>query len=129
MVWRDEGSPFNSFGSSPGILVSFDRPALSPCLARFKDKGDPKYGEALAIIQSGRDMLARRPAADMPGFVPCAEDRRREAKYAERARIEQRNRDAIRRGSRLYDANPNDLSGEFENSSEAPGPAIEKESL
>lgn len=129
MVWRDEGSPFNSFGSSPGILVSFDRPTLSPCLANFKDKGDPKYGEALAIIRAGRDMLAQHPAADRPGFVPCAEDQRREAKYAERARIEQRNRDAIRRGNRLYDANPNDLSGKFEISGKASGPAIEKESL
>ncbi|MCP4450280.1 MAG: hypothetical protein GY809_02380 [Planctomycetes bacterium] len=115
MVWRGEGSPFNSFGSSPGILVSFDRPALSPCLANFKDKNDPKFREAIAIIQAGRDMLAQHPAADMPGFVRCAEDQRREAKYAERVRIEQRNRDAIRTGHRVYDAKPS--------------PAIEEEPL
>ena len=115
MVWRGEGSPFNSFGSSPGILISFDRPELSPCLSSFKNKNDPKYEEALTLIQAGHDMLAQYPAADMPGFVPCAEDQRREARYAERARIEQRNRDAIRTGHRVYDTKSS--------------PAIEKEPL
>jgi hypothetical protein len=104
LVWRDEGSPFNSFGASPGVLVSFDRPELSPCLARFKDKGDPSYREALALVQAGREALAQHPEADRPGFVPCAEDQRREAKYAGRRRIEQGNREAIRNGTRVYDA-------------------------
>jgi len=104
--WRDEGSAFNNFGSSPGVMVSFDRPELSPCLARFKDRSDPKYAEALALIQAGKDLLARRPEADRPGFTPCAEDQRRELKYAERRRIEQRNREAIRFGRRLYDEPP-----------------------
>jgi hypothetical protein len=39
----------------------------------------------------------------MPGFVPCPEDQRREAKYAERRRIEQQNRDAIADRKRVYD--------------------------
>ena len=63
--WGDEGSPFNSFGSSPGIMVSFDRPELSPCLAVFKDKADPRYVEALALIQAGKRCWRRargRPA-------------------------------------------------------------------
>ncbi len=102
-VWQDEGSPFNNFGASPGIMVSFDRPELSPCLANFTDSSDPRYGEALAIIRAGQEMLARHPEADRPGFVPCAEDRRREAKYAERRQIEQRNREAIHGGHRVYD--------------------------
>ena len=113
LVWRDEGSPFNGFGSSPGVLVSFDRPELSPCLANFKDKSDPKYREALALLQTGKDMLALHPEADRPGFVPCAEDQRREAKYAERRRLEQRDREAIRTGSKVYDAKPEGLSGVF----------------
>lgn len=102
-IWHDEGSPFNSFGSSPGIMVSFDRPELSPCLAHFADHSDPKYVEALGLIQTGQEMLTQRPEADRPGFVPCAEDQRREAKYAERRRVELRNREAIRRGDKLYD--------------------------
>ena len=101
--WGDEGSAFNSFGSCPGIMVSFDRPELSPCLAVFKDKTDPKYVQALALIEAGKAMLAAHPEADRPGFVPCAEDQRREQKYAERRRVEQRNREAIRTGSKAYD--------------------------
>ena len=106
LVWQGEGSPFNSFGSSPGVLVSFDRPELSPCLVNFKDHSDPKYREALGLIQAGKEMLVLHPEADRPGFVPCAEDQRREAKYAERRRIEQRNRAAIHSGKKAYDINP-----------------------
>ena len=114
LVWQDEGSQFNSFASNPGIMVSFDRPELSPCLANFKDKTDPKYREAMALIQAGKETLALRPEADMPGFVPCTEDQRREVKYAERRRIEQRNREAIRSGNKVYDAKPDGLSSRFE---------------
>lgn len=102
-IWQDEGSVFNNFGASPGIMVSFDRPELSPCLAQFADHADPKYLEAIAIIRSGQEMLAQRPEADRPGFVPCPEDQRREAKYAERRRMEQHNREAIVSGNRVYD--------------------------
>ena len=85
-------------------MVSFDRPKLSPCLARFSDTTDPKYRETLALIEAGQVMLARRPEADRPGFVPCAEDQRREEKYAQRRRLELHNREAIRTGTRFYDA-------------------------
>ena len=111
MIWRGEGSPFNNFHTSPGVLVSFDRPALSPCLANFKDKNTAQYREALALIQAGRDMLAQRPAADMPGFVACAEDLRREAKHAERARIERRSRNALRQGLSVYDNTSSQATG------------------
>jgi hypothetical protein len=102
-LWRDEGSPLNSFGASPGIMVSFDRPELSPCLANLP-AADARYLEALAIIRAGQAELAAQPEADRPGFVPCSEDQRREAKYAERRRDEQRHREAIREGGRVYDA-------------------------
>ncbi len=92
-----------SFGSNPGPEVSFDRPELSPILAGFADQNDPRYREALAIIQAGRDQLARRPRADMPGFVPSEPDQRREAKYALRRQIELDNREAIRQGKQLFD--------------------------
>jgi hypothetical protein len=61
--------------------VSFSRPEKSPCLARFADKSDPKYVEALGIIQAGKDMLAARPGAEMPGFKLEGIEARREAKY------------------------------------------------
>jgi hypothetical protein len=92
-----------SYGGCPGPDVSFDRPELSPLLAQFSDMQDSRYREALAIIQAGREQLARRPRADMPGFVPSEPDRRREAKYAFRRQIELRNREAIRRKDRVHD--------------------------
>ena len=39
----------------------------------------------------------------MPGFQPCETDRRREAKYEERRRIEMRIREAIRTDGKVYD--------------------------
>ncbi len=93
-----------SFSGCPGPDVSFDRPELSPCLERFKDHGDPKYKEALAIIGAGKGNLAKRPRGDdLEGFVPCEADQQREKKFAARRETELRNRDAIRRGDKLYD--------------------------
>jgi hypothetical protein len=101
--WADEGSPFNSFVSSPGIMVSFDRPELSPCLMKLADTNAPNYAEALAIIRAGKESLANQPEADRPGFVPCAEDQRREEKYAQRRQVEQQVRRAIHAGTKVYD--------------------------
>jgi len=91
------------YGGNPGPMVNFDRPLLSPCLAKFEDKNDASYKEALSIIQSGKAQLAERPRADMPGFKACEIDCRREEKYAVRQRIEQRNQAAIRTGAKVYD--------------------------
>ncbi|MHB9065328.1 MAG: HzsA-related protein [Pirellulaceae bacterium] len=92
-----------SFGECPGPDVSFDRPELSPLLARFPDRNDPKCREALAIIRAGQQQLARRPRADMPGFVPSDPDQYRESKFALRREIELENRAAIRRGDKVFD--------------------------
>jgi len=89
-----------------GPLVSFERPELSPCLAALAGKDDPKYREALSLINAGKQALARRPRCDMPGFVPCETDLRREEKFAARREIELRNRAAIRAGEKVYDAPP-----------------------
>jgi len=100
------GVPFNglmNYAGNPGPLVSFRRPELSPCLSKFKDKSDSAYKEALSIIQAGKAMLAKRPRADMPGFVPCEKDLSREQKYAARQTAEHRSREAIRTGARVYD--------------------------
>jgi hydrazine synthase alpha subunit-like protein len=88
---------------NPGPLVNFDRPEVSPCLTQFDDGNSPAYREALAIITEGKQMLAVRPRADMPGFQPCDTDCRREEKYATRRELEAANRDAIRAGVKVYD--------------------------
>ena len=92
----------NTFSRSTGPHVSFERPELSPCLAKL-DKDGPAYKEALAIIRAGKAMLAKRPRADMPGFQPCETDRGREEKYVRRRQAELRNREAIRSGGKCYD--------------------------
>jgi hypothetical protein len=92
-----------SYNGNRGPQVSFDRPELSPCLAQFADKQDPRYKEALSIIANGQAMLEKRPRADMPGFLPCDVDQRREEKYTIRREVELRNREAIRDGRKVYD--------------------------
>jgi hypothetical protein len=64
---------------------------------------DPRYRDALAIIESGRQQLHQRPRADMHGFQPCEKDQQRQEKYAERRRIELHNRQAIREGRMAHD--------------------------
>ena len=106
-------------GHGGDTLVNLARPNLSPCLpasprgvAAFKDRADPKYAEALAIIQAGKNMLARRPREDMPGCKLDGLDARREARYQERARIEAEVRAAILRGEKVYPYRPVSVAGE-----------------
>ena len=103
------GVPFGRltrFHSNQGPQVSFDRPTLSPCLAKIADVNSAEYAEALAIIQAGRLRLQQRPRADMPGYQPCAIDAQRQRQYAAREEIEAANRAAIRDGRKRYDARP-----------------------
>jgi hypothetical protein len=94
--------------SRPGgsIALSFTRPEVSPCLEKL-DKSDPKYKEALAILQTGQQMLAGRPRADMPGFQLADETEiRQERKYQERLNLENQMREAIARGIKKYERQP-----------------------
>ena len=86
-----------------GPMISFDRPELSPCLARVK-KDPAKYAKALAIIRAGQEQLRTRPRADMPGFVPWKRDRQRRAHFERYRSIERRAREAILKGRKLSDA-------------------------
>jgi len=100
------GVPFArraSHDGNAGPQVSFDRPHLSPCLDKLRGTDEAKYAEALAIIEAGKEMLAQRPRADMPGFAACAVDQRRQQKYATRQQIEMESRRAIREGRKVYD--------------------------
>lgn len=85
------------------VQVSFDRPEKSPCLEKFSDRNDPACREAVAIIEEGRKALVEKSSAEMADFKPCQVDQTREDKYALRLSIEQRNREAIRTGKKLYD--------------------------
>ena len=101
------GTPFAklaNYKTNLGPQISFDRPELSPCLNKFKDTSDPGYIEALAIIQAGSRMLQKRPRADMEDFMPCPLHQQRQQRYSMRQQIELRNRQAIRKDQKRYDA-------------------------
>jgi hypothetical protein len=87
-----------------GSQVNFTRPELSPCLAQFTDRNDPRYREALALIQAGRERLARQPREDMrgAGAAPLAAvDVERESRCQAQAGAESTARQAILAGTRV----------------------------
>jgi hypothetical protein len=86
-----------------GSPINFTRPEHSLCLKAFPDPTDPARREALAIIRTGQEMLAAHPRLDMPGFQPCPFDQQQFDYQAHRQTVEQRNRQAILRGQRVYD--------------------------
>jgi hypothetical protein len=94
----------------PGALISFDRPELSPCVKPLDVKSQ-EYQEALALIQKGKDNLAAKPRADMPGFIPAPFDQQRHAKYMALRDVEDAYRKAILEGRKAYDV---DMQGILE---------------
>jgi hypothetical protein len=97
---------FAAFNRKQRVNVSFDRPELSPCLARLPDTTGAAYQEALAILRAGGEMLTKRPRGDMPQFQECQVDQKRDEKYAAREREEARCRAAIVNGGKAYDPRP-----------------------
>jgi len=86
------------------LQASFTRPEISPCLARIPDKNDPRYGEALAILQAGKEALARHPRPDMPGFRLDDEiEIEQQCKFDRLQKAESESRAAIVAGQRSYD--------------------------
>lgn len=84
------------------VLVSFDRPELSPILAKLP-KDSPKYGQAIGLIRKGAARLKETPRADMEGFVPAPEDQRRLDKSADFWQQELERRKVIQSGGKIYD--------------------------
>lgn len=93
----------NSHSALRQPWISFDRPEISPALARIEAAQPARREEALALIRAGAQRLQETPEADRPGFVPCVTDRAREAKYAQRLAAEQRSRVALQEGAHVYD--------------------------
>jgi hypothetical protein len=92
-----------------GSQVSFTRPELSPCLAKFVNKNDPRYREALAIIRAGQQRLERQPREDMlgPKTVPvAATDLERDGRCRSQSQCEAASRQAILSGRMVYDKKP-----------------------
>ncbi len=90
----------NLTGREHADQVSLTRPELSPCLAKIPDKSDPRYKEAIAILQAGRDALAKVPREDMPGAKLLGIEAAREEKYQRLLQAEAEARQAIARGEK-----------------------------
>ncbi|MCL2623736.1 MAG: hypothetical protein FWD31_08735, partial [Planctomycetaceae bacterium] len=135
LTWIDINAPYfptyasaypeNRFGRSPlddaalrrlsqlcGVgdlnwAVSFDRPEISPCLAKWstpEQKQSAEYKEALAIIQKGKTILANTSRGEDPGFEPTiAREQSQQEKYDHLRETERKMREAILSGNRLYD--------------------------
>jgi len=91
-------------GPEAATGVNFTRPECSPCLARFADKNDPKYAEALSLIREGRRTLYATTRADMPDFVlrnPV--DLARESRTRNRCETGERIKEAMAAGQRVPD--------------------------
>jgi hypothetical protein len=85
--------------------VNFTRPDLSPCLARFTDRADPAYRQAMSIIAAGKQLLSEHPRADMPGFrLVSPIEIAQQAKYDALQQAEQQARQAAVRGEKRFDA-------------------------
>lgn len=88
-----------SWGKRQRSQLNFDRPELSAILSARPEHRE----ELLTLIRQGRDRLKAVPRGDMDGFVPCAKERKRELKYAERLSIEHQVYEAIKSGKKCFD--------------------------
>lgn len=92
----------NNHGRGMTAQVSFERPALSPCLDGIRaDK--PKYDRAVEIIALGGKRLREHPRADMKGFEPSPEHQDQLRKYADFLDREIANNKAVADGAKRYD--------------------------
>jgi len=89
-----------------GSPINFTRPEQSLCLRAFTDPSETGYTEALAIIQSGQQLLEAHPRLDMPNFRACDADQQRLDYYVKRRKVEARNRQTIVAGRRIFDQGP-----------------------
>ncbi len=64
-----------------GAPINLTRPELSRALAGFENPDDPKRGEALAIIRTGKARLVEQPRMDMPGARLVGIERDRQRKH------------------------------------------------
>ena len=89
-----------------GSQVNFNRPELSPCLAKL-DQESPEYEEAVAIIRAGQQMLEAKPRADMPKFrLVSHQDRSRQERCETLAQAELSSRKALLAGDKFIDKPP-----------------------
>ena len=97
----------DSHSSLTQALVSFDRPELSPILAKMDNSG-AAFHEALEIIRAGAKALAETPREDMPDCALKGIDVARNERYLRCANEAEASLAAIREGRKHYDAGRSD---------------------
>ena len=85
-----------------GPQLSFDRPEKSRVLSGLAPES-PEHSEALATIRAGKQMLAKKPRLDMPGFRPCESHENRDRRRARLQAIEAHIREAVHTRAKVYD--------------------------
>jgi len=84
-----------------GPQLSFDNPSQSPLLKRVKDPEAKE--EIIALLEIGRQRLIDTPRADMEGFVPCPDHKKKlelyEIGWINRVNI----LSMIEKGEKVYD--------------------------
>ena len=93
---------FASHGALKQAWVSFDRPEMSPILAKV-DPAGAAWREAVELIRAGAKTLTETPREDMPNCRLLGADAVREDRYVRRASEEEANLTAIREGRKHYD--------------------------
>ena len=137
VTWIDINAPYfptyasaypnNRFGRSPldepslkrlaelcgGDLrwsISFDRPELSPCLAKWStdaQKRTSEYKEALEIIRRGQAALTETSRGEDPDFEPViVRERDQQEKYDRLLNTERLMREAIITGQKRFEVSP-----------------------
>jgi hypothetical protein len=105
---RDLGGVDLAGGAHHGhhrVWLSFDRPELSPLLARIA--GEAERAEALAIIRAGGDRLKARPRGDSEEITLADMDGARHERAARLASRDAAFQAAIREGRRITDHDVN----------------------
>ncbi len=91
--------------------ISFDRPEISPCLAKWstpEQKNSAEYKEALAIIKHGQAALAKTSRGEDPDFEPTiAREKTQQEKYDRMFETERKMREAILSGKKRFDLGRN----------------------
>lgn len=94
-------SNLQEYEMSNGSLVSFERPELSPILARVSEANRT---EALAIINRGKNQLTVQPREDMleHEVAITSHDLNRVTRHSRNISEDEKSQQAIRKGSKYY---------------------------
>jgi len=103
LLKMDDRDPYRHSSRKGGPYLNFDRPELSPGLAKV-EKGSPQYNDVIAEIKKNQAWMQEFPRGDtLEGFVPFVNDQRTIDHREKYRSYELKVRKAIREGRKIYD--------------------------